>query len=394
MSAERAPGGHEGTGEDYDADYYAANGQAGDRPALRLYTRLVARYTDGGPYLDFGCGTGHLVRRLSALGPAWGVELSQWSARTARENAPGSTVTTSVDELPTAGFGALTAIHVLEHLDDATAADVLATWRRVLRPGGHALVVMPDPAGRGRRLAGGAWMGFADPTHINLKPHREWAAFLREHGFVVEREGTDGLWDVPYSRLPRLLDAARYAVPAFVQFLAGRLLCAGDRRVVDLRPAPPVTVRGAPSARLDEPPTVALALPEPPARRRAAAVVDVVVGLALAVGAAAWNLWFAAGASAQGVITGEEASVDHRDTLALSLHWQPSIWSTNAGSQLFYLLAGHLTPDYGLFYARPVKALAMALLPVLLYVVARRRLGCRPATRPSARPSRRSCRAS
>jgi hypothetical protein len=83
---------------------------------------------------------------------------------------------------------------------------------------------MPDPAGRGRRLAGDAWMGFADPTHINLKPHAEWAAFLREHGFTVEREGTDGLWDVPYSRLPKLLDAARHAVPAFVQFLAGRML--------------------------------------------------------------------------------------------------------------------------------------------------------------------------
>ncbi|HEY2221099.1 MAG TPA: hypothetical protein VGI02_03520, partial [Actinomycetospora sp.] len=90
MSAERAPGSHEGTGDHYDADYYAGNGQAGDRPALRLYTRLVARYTDGGPYLDFGCGTGHLVRRLSALGPAWGVELSEWSANAARGNAPGA----------------------------------------------------------------------------------------------------------------------------------------------------------------------------------------------------------------------------------------------------------------------------------------------------------------
>jgi SAM-dependent methyltransferase len=224
VSAERAPGSHEGTGEHYDADYYAGNGQAGDRPALRLYTRLVARYTDGGPYLDFGCGTGHLVRRLSALGPAWGFELSDYSAATARATAPGATITTDVEELPTAGFGALTAIHVLEHLDDATAADVLATWRRILRPGGQALVVMPDPAGRGRRLAGNDWMGFADPTHINLKPHAEWAAFLREHGFTVEREGTDGLWDVPYSRLPKLLDAARYAVPGFVQFVAGRML--------------------------------------------------------------------------------------------------------------------------------------------------------------------------
>ncbi|MEJ2870386.1 hypothetical protein WCD74_21630 [Actinomycetospora sp. OC33-EN08] len=119
------------------------------------------------------------------------------------------------------------------------------------------------------------------------------------------------------------------------------------------------------------------------AARRAARLrtaVDVLLPLALFAGALAWNLWFAAGASAQGVITGEEASIDHRDPLALSLGWQPSIWSTNAGSQLYYLVASHLTPEYGLFWARPVKAATMAVLPALLYLVARRRLRCSPVT--------------
>jgi SAM-dependent methyltransferase len=223
---------------EYDEDYYRANGQADDRPALRWYTRLVARYCAGGPYLDFGCGTGHLVRRLSALGPAAGFEISEYSARTARANAPGATVTTDVAELPDAGFGALTAIHVLEHLDDATVATTLATWRRILRPGGHALVVMPDPSGRGRRLAGERWMGFEDPTHINLKTHAAWRAVLADHGFVVEREGSDGLWDVPYSRLPKLLDAALHAGPSLAQFLSGRLVLrpgSGESSVFVLR---------------------------------------------------------------------------------------------------------------------------------------------------------------
>ena len=225
---------------EYDEQYYRFNGQADDRPALRYYTRLVRRYTAGGPYLDFGCGTGHLVRRLSALGPATGFEISEYSARTARVNAPGSTVTTDATELGGAAFGALTAIHVLEHLDDAVARETLATWRRALRPGGHAVVVMPDPAGRGRRLAGERWMGFADPTHINLKPHSEWRAFLHAEGFVVEREGSDGLWDVPYGRLPKLLDAGRHAVPAFAQFLSGRLVLppgSGESSVFVLRRA-------------------------------------------------------------------------------------------------------------------------------------------------------------
>jgi len=209
---------------EYDEAYYRFNGQADDRPALGYYTRLVRRYTDGGPYLDFGCGTGHLVRRLSALGPASGFEVSEYSAQTARANAPGCSITTDTDALPDAAFGALTAIHVLEHLDDELAATTLATWRRVLRAGGQALVVMPDPAGRARALTGDAWMGFSDPTHINLKPHVEWRRFLGEHGFSVEREASDGMWNVPYSDRHRLVDAARYAVPAFVQFLSGRMV--------------------------------------------------------------------------------------------------------------------------------------------------------------------------
>lgn len=109
-------------------------------------------------------------------------------------------------------------------------------------------------------------------------------------------------------------------------------------------------------------------------------MLDVVAPIVLFAAAAAWNLWFAAGATAQGVLAGEEMSITQRDTLALSLHWQPSIWSTNAGSQFFYLVSGYLTPHYDLFYARPVKAVAMAFLPVLLYLVARRRLACGPAT--------------
>lgn len=223
---------------EYDEQYYQANGQADDRPALKLYTRLVARYTDGGPYLDFGCGTGHLVRRLSALGPAGGFEVSEYSAATARRNAPGCEVLTDPDELPTGGFGVVTAIHVLEHLDDDVAERTVATWHRVLRRGGQVLAVMPDPAGRGRTLSGERWMGFADPTHINLKPHAEWRSFLTARGFAVEHEASDGLWNVPYRRLPKLVDAGLHAGPAFVQFAAGRLLLrpgSGESSVFVLR---------------------------------------------------------------------------------------------------------------------------------------------------------------
>lgn len=118
----------------YDEDYYRANGQLGDRPALAFYVRLVRRYVGAGPYLDFGCGTGHLLRRLSQLGEVAGFEVSEFSAERARQTA-GCPVFSSIEELPSSSYGGITAIHVLEHLDDELASSVLQTWRRVLGPG-------------------------------------------------------------------------------------------------------------------------------------------------------------------------------------------------------------------------------------------------------------------
>ena len=212
-----------GSSGPYGAGYYRANRQAGDRPALRWYTRLVRRYCGGGPYLDFGCGTGHLLRRLAALGPAAGFEVSPWAADAARATAPDAVVYEGLADLPSHGFGVVVAVHVVEHLDDDAVATALGAWRRVLVPGGRVLVATPDPDGRGHALAGDRWVGSADPTHVNLQPHARWRELLVAHGFTVLREGSDGLWNVPYGRFPSPRDVVR-AAPSLAQYVAGRLV--------------------------------------------------------------------------------------------------------------------------------------------------------------------------
>ena len=81
----------------------------------------------------------------------------------------------------------------------------------------------PDLGGRAQALCGSTWNAYRDPTHINLKTHREWRSFFVSEGFEIIREGTDGMWNVPYSALPKPLDAIRYAIPMAAQFLSGRL---------------------------------------------------------------------------------------------------------------------------------------------------------------------------
>lgn len=206
----------------YDEQYYADNGQLADRPALRFYTQLVKRHMKPGRYLDFGCGTGHLVTHLEALGATDGFEVSTYSASTTRSST-GADVFESLEEIPESTYAGITAIHVFEHLENHVAERSAAAMRRALVPGGRALVVTPDLAGRAALKGGTGWMGFSDPTHINLKSHEQWHEFFVSHGFHIVREGSDGMWNVPYSNLPKHVDALRHAIPALSQFLSGRL---------------------------------------------------------------------------------------------------------------------------------------------------------------------------
>lgn len=207
----------------YDEQYYDANGQQDDRPALKLYARLVRRYLQPTSALDVGCGTGHLLKRLNEICPSDGLEVSAYSAARARLTSVGSTVFENPSELPDARYDAVTAIHVLEHLSDDIVLELFSQLRRAVKPGARAFFVMPDPAGRAAQLHGPAWNALTDPTHINMKPHAEWREFFLAEGFTVERDGTDGMWNFPYSRMPRPLDAMRYGLPMAAQFAAGRM---------------------------------------------------------------------------------------------------------------------------------------------------------------------------
>lgn len=220
---EDATAGQKQGSEHYDEAYYDANGQQGDRPALGLYARLVRRYLHPSRLVDVGCGTGHLLARLSRVAPADGFEISAYSAAQARRNSPQSSVYESAAALPPGAYDAFTAVHVFEHIPDEVLVDLIAELRRATTPDARGLIIMPDPAGRAAALHGDRWNALSDSTHINMKSHDEWLSFFAEHGIAVERQGTDGMWNFPYSRLPKLLDALRYGLPMAAQFLAGRM---------------------------------------------------------------------------------------------------------------------------------------------------------------------------
>jgi len=212
------------TDTSYGDQYYAANGQDRDRPALRWYTSILRRNSNTDlRALDFGCGAGFLTKRLSAhFKSVVAFDHSEHARATTAKNCPSAIVSSDLAQFTDSTFGSIIAIHVLEHI--SSPIPTLLEMNRLLRQDGTLLVVVPDLNGRGHKIKGINWFGFRDPTHCTLKPHSEWMNDFTAAGFRVHKHGTDGLWDGPYGNWrPRLANKIWSARGAALQVLTGRL---------------------------------------------------------------------------------------------------------------------------------------------------------------------------
>jgi SAM-dependent methyltransferase len=207
----------------FDRLYFASNRQDRDRPALWFYSRLVKSFFSPGIILDFGCGTGFFVRRLSRFFNVDGFDVSAYGRQTAQLLMPQARIFTAMDQIPDGIYSGITALHVLEHIEDSELVAVFSCWKSALLKGGMVLCVVPELEGRGHLLKKDKWIGFRDHSHVNLKTRERWRQLFSENGFKVLRCGTDGLWDFPYSNR-RWLDLLFRAPVTVLQLLAGRLI--------------------------------------------------------------------------------------------------------------------------------------------------------------------------
>lgn len=217
---------------EYDDNYYKANAQDGDRPALWMYERIWQRYLGAGPVLEFGCGVGFFARRLAKHTRVFGLEVNPFALSQLQANAPQVQSIPSMTNLADESVGSVVALHVFEHIVDAELLLIGVELNRILRAGGRVLAVMPDLEGRAHSLKGTGWSAFSDRTHINLKGAADWKRlFLEYWKFDVITSFADGYYDFPYGRSfaraapGDMLRAAR----TVAQFLLARpLLPQGD----------------------------------------------------------------------------------------------------------------------------------------------------------------------
>lgn len=130
--------------------------------------------------LDLGCGTGGTMRTLKDVATWTGVDVNPFAARLAEERsgAPVTLAEAAALPFPDGAFDAVTALDVLEHIDDDASA--LQEVRRVLRPGGALVATVPcHPilfSAHDRAL-----------QHVRRYTRAQFLARLADAGFVPER---------------------------------------------------------------------------------------------------------------------------------------------------------------------------------------------------------------
>jgi len=210
-------------GKGYDKRYYLSNKQTDDRIALSFYHRLAVRYVRKGKVLDYGCGTGHLIKRFGKGYEAWAYDISSYATESVRRVAPGVNICSIPESLSMGTFNLIISIHVLEHIE--LPERTLEFFWAALKEDGILMYVVPNVSGFGRALKKQRWSAYGDPSHVSLYPAGKWLSLTEKTGFSIIRSGTDGLWDVPYLRyLPIWFQKMIfYPMPA-IQVAFGRLI--------------------------------------------------------------------------------------------------------------------------------------------------------------------------
>jgi 2-polyprenyl-3-methyl-5-hydroxy-6-metoxy-1,4-benzoquinol methylase len=188
-----------------------------DARALHVLDFIAGQVT-GRRILDFGCGAGVFLRCALAQGwDAHGHDLGAAAIEQCRRQ--GLPATSSLDELPRAGFDAVVLNHVFEHVVDH--AETLATLRGLLAPGGRLFMECPNVRSLRARLslpvlsrhAGFDERYRAFPIHLSYFSPQTLRRLLEREGFEVERSVTWGFGIEELRREPERAPRAE-AAPA------------------------------------------------------------------------------------------------------------------------------------------------------------------------------------
>ncbi len=212
----------------------------GDRQLVRersepylQWVRDAGVGTQDAPVLDVGCGRGEWLELLRHSGMyARGIDLNRVFVDSCRSMGLAVSEQDAIEgmrALPAGSVGAVTSMHLVEHLPFETMIAFVDEARRVLKPGGLLALETPNP----ENLNVAALFFYYDPTHRNPLPPE----MMR---WIVESRGFEDV------RIERLTHAREIQAPALLSedvpgaasmnVLIGSLGAAPDYAIVARRP--------------------------------------------------------------------------------------------------------------------------------------------------------------
>lgn len=161
--------------------------------------------SEAAPILDIGCGRGEWLELLAEHGRrANGIDINEGMLAECRSRGlevQAADACTHLAALPAGSLGAITAIHVVEHLRFAELVQLVDQCLRALRPGGVLILETPNP----ENLQVGACNFYMDPTHGNPLPPLLLDYLVQSRGFArseIHRLREDRNEAAPIASLP------------------------------------------------------------------------------------------------------------------------------------------------------------------------------------------------
>jgi len=200
--------------------------ESGDRPFLYSFwmRKLKNLLPEKAKVLEVGCGKGYFLKWLERKYDVRGIDISPEALKLARKRInylTGSLLCiANAQNLPfgNESFSTVIAFDLIEHLK--SPEKFLAESYRVLHTPGLLILTTPNPESFGNRIKRRKtelkstlyekriceWHGWRDDTHINIRLRSEWKKIIEENGFIIIKDGTDTLWDIPYfKKVPYIL---------------------------------------------------------------------------------------------------------------------------------------------------------------------------------------------
>ena len=162
----------------------------------------LEKYRTSGQILDVGCSAAFFLKLAEKKG--WkpqGAEISAFGASFSNEKLGINVFHGTLQEaaFESDRFDVVFSSHVMEHI--AQPLDLLLEMRRVLRPGGALVTVIPTQFVSPSARFWGKLYGDGPPRHVSFYTKRSYAGFLRKAGLRLE----SAVYNVELDRLRQLL---------------------------------------------------------------------------------------------------------------------------------------------------------------------------------------------